>query len=200
MRRASTGSGRFRLVAGMLLMLALAGCESVEDREIRALIEGIAALQEQRIGVMESTAEEEVADAREHNPEQVAQKEQEWEERLQAARRGHDRTLTKLGEALASGDWETAYPEETRLLNMPPVEIVRFVQSARQRDLREAEGYRAGQARWRERRAEIRQGREARIDAHRRVPDPSAWRQPGEPAPEALNAQEVLGLVNRPER
>lgn len=188
--RREPGSGRGLLAAGMLLAtLALTGCESAEDQEIRTLIEEIAALQEQRIGVMESTAEEEVGEAREHAPGTVAQKEQEWEERLQAARRGHDRTLTKLREAAASGDWEAAYPEDTALLNASPVQIVRFMLSSRQRDLRQAEGYRAGQAAWRERRAEIRRGREAAIDAARRLPS----------LPEAPNVQDVLERLGRNE-
>ena len=175
--------------ASLLATLALAGCESVEDPEIRTLIEEIAALQEQRIGVMESTAEEDIGDAREHAPATVAQKEQEWEERLQAARRGHDSTLTKLREASASGDWEAAYPEDSALLE--PVQIVRFILSSRQRDLRQAEGYRAGQAAWRERRAEIRRGREAAIEAAKRLPSL--------PRTEAPNVQDVLKRLNRNE-
>lgn len=187
-----SSSGRGLLAAGMLLAtLALAGCESAEDQEIRTLIEEIAALQEQRLGVMESTAEEEVGDAREHDPGTVAQKEQEWKERLQAARGGHDRTLTKLREASASGDWEAAYPEDTALLNASPVQIVRFILSSRQRDLRQAEGYRAGQAAWRERRAEIRRGREAAIEAAKRLPSL--------PRTEAPNVQDVLERLGRNE-
>lgn len=177
MRRSRTGSERGLLAAGMLLAtLALAGCESAEDQEIRTLIEEIAALQEQRIAVMETTAEEEIADDRKHDPGKVEQTEQQWEERLQAARNSHERTLTKLRETLASRDWETAYPEETALLNASPLVIVRGVLSSRQRHLQHAEEVRAGQAAWRERRARNRAQAERNSEAMRRLPDPSAWR------------------------
>lgn len=196
MRRGMTRSGRGLLAAGTLLAaLALAGCESAEDQEIRKLIEEIAALQEQRIGVMESTAAEEVGYAREHDPRAVEQTERQWEEWLQAARRGHGRTLTKLREALAAGDWEAAYPEDTALLNASPVQIVRSILSSRQQDLQEAEGYRARRAQSREWRAEIRRGREAAREAGIEA----AKRLPSLPRTEPPDVQDVLKRLGRNE-
>lgn len=136
------GYGRGAVVTGMVLAaLALAGCENAEEQEIQALIEEAAALHEQWISEMESTAEAEIAAARENGSGwMIASTERLWERRIQGTRDAYERTLTRLREAQASED----------------------VRAAQQT-------------------AEIWRTRQARIDAGRRVPDPSAW-STGEPA------------------
>ena len=195
MQNALGGSGRGAVVTGMLLAaFALAGCESAENQEIGALIEEIGALQEQRIAVMETTAEEEIADDREHDAGKVEQTERQWEERLQAARGAHARTLTKLRETLASGEWEAAYPLDMALLNGSALAVVAGMRAAVAERLSTEEEQAELSARMRTRRAEIRRTRQERSDAMRRLPDPSAWSTGGTPSD-----GEVLGR-NGPER
>lgn len=184
----TTGRGRGVLAAGTLLAaLALAACESAEDQEIRKLIEEIAALQEQAIAVMEATAEEEVADRREHDPGSVAQTERRWEREVQTTRARYEETLARLRGALASGDWETAYPEE----NGSPLAVVAARRDLAEESVRWAEGRRASRASSRERMAEIRARAERGSDARRRVPDPSTWM----PRQEPPSVDEVLGRL-----
>ena len=172
MENALGGSGRGAVVTGMLLAaLALAGCESAEEQEIRPLIEEIAALQEKTLAELESTAAREIAADRALG---VGPGDQRlWEERVEAARDEHEETLTKLRETLASGDWETAYRREMAVLNGSPVAVVARLRDRAQRNLVMAEQ------------------QQAAIDAAKRVPDPSSWYTPREPP----SVEEVPGLA-----
>ena len=209
MQKALGGSGRGAVVTGMVLAtLALAGCESAEDQEIRALIDEIAAVQEQTIAAMEASAAAKAEEALER-----ARGEERWPaevlasfradvtrneerdaarraERLESRRRAHENLLTKLRETLASGDWAAAYPVETEL-NIPPLEIVRFVRSRRQTDLGVAEADRDWDVAWRERAAERREAAAGSSEAMKRVPDPSTWM----PRQEPPSIDEMLGKL-----
>lgn len=197
MKRRITTQGRGGLAAGMLLaILVLAGCESAEDQEIRGLIEEIAALQEKRITVMETTADEEITDKREHDAGSVTETERQWEEQVQAFRDSHAETLTNLREALASGDWEIAYPEDMALMNGSPLAVVTGLRDLAEWSVERAEARRASLAVWREQAAENRARAERDGGSWlTRPPDPTAWMPRGE----APNVQDVLGR-NRPER
>lgn len=188
------GSGRGAVVTGMLLAaFALASCESAEDQEIGALIDEIAAIQEQTIAAMEASAAAKDEEARERvvgdeswpaevlasvradrarNEEQAAT---QRAERLEDYRRGGREGLTKLRETLASGDWETAYPREMGRVNGSALAFVTSLRDRAERRLREVEATRDHDMAWRERAAEAEARARAQAEAMRRVPDPSAW-------------------------
>jgi len=196
----------------LLAALALAGCESAEDQEIRALIDEIAALHEQTIAAMEARAAARSEEARERvvgpeswtaemlarvraeaarNAERAAA---QRAEQLEAERRGGGEGLTKLRETLASGDWAIAYPREMGRANGSALALVTSLRDRAKRRLGELEASRDHAMAWRERAAEAETRARAQAEAMRRMPDPSRWRQPGEPAPEPPDVQEVLGL------
>lgn len=161
MQKALGGFGRGAAVTGMLLAaLALTGCGSAEEQEIRTLIEEIQSLQEKTLAELESTAAREIAF-------KVALgagpgEQQMWEERVQAARAENEDTLTKLRETLAAGNWEAAYPRDMAVLNGSPVAVVARLRDRAQRNL------------------VLEEQRRAAIEAARRVPDPSRWRSGGD--------------------
>jgi hypothetical protein len=156
----------------LLAAFALAGCESAEDQEIRALIDEIAAIQEQTIAAMEASAAAKDEEARERvvgneswpaemlarvradrarNDERSAA---QRAEQLEDSRRGGREGLTKLRETLASGDWETAYPREMARVNGSALALVTSLRDRAESGLRRAEAARDHDMAWRERKAE----------------------------------------------
>lgn len=194
------GFGRCAAVTGMLLAaFALAGCESAEDQEIRALIDEIAAIQEQTIAAMEASASAKDEEARERvvgneswsaevlaslraeaarNQERAAA---QRAEQLEDSRRGGREGLTKLHETLASGDWGLAYPREMARMNGSALAFVTSLRDRAERRLQELEAIRDRDVAWRERAAEAEAQARAQAEAMRRMPDPAAW-STGEPA------------------